>query len=113
MYAMQMECLTDFNTMIVKQCLVSTGANAPASKFEIEIKILYILVILWSCEKSQICLFLNVLYSHLVRVFSVFRYARRILEVTVNDRLSAAALISFLMLKVRRLLGSFTYFNYG
>ena len=25
MYAMQMECFTDFNTKIVKQCLVSTG----------------------------------------------------------------------------------------
>ena len=38
MYAMQMECFTDFNTKIVKQCLVSTGANAPSLKFEIEKK---------------------------------------------------------------------------
>ena len=30
MYAMQMACFTDFNTKIVKQCLVSTGANAPS-----------------------------------------------------------------------------------
>ena len=30
MYAMQMECFTDFNTKIVKQCLVSTGDNAPS-----------------------------------------------------------------------------------
>ena len=28
MYAMQMACFTDFNTKIVKQRLVSTGANA-------------------------------------------------------------------------------------
>ena len=34
-------------------------------------------------------------------MFSV--YARRISEITVNDRLSAAALISFSILKVRRL----------
>ena len=38
MYAMQMACFTDFNTKIVKQCLVSTGANAPSLKFEIEKK---------------------------------------------------------------------------
>ena len=37
--------------------------------------------------------------------FQSFRYARRRSEVTVNDRLSAAAPISFSMLKVRRLLG--------
>ena len=30
MYAMQMVCFTDFNTEIVKQCLVSTGADAPS-----------------------------------------------------------------------------------
>ena len=30
MNAMQMACFTDFNTKIVKQCLVSTGANAPS-----------------------------------------------------------------------------------
>ena len=30
MYAMQMECFTDFNTKIVKQCLVSTEDNAPS-----------------------------------------------------------------------------------
>ena len=30
MYVMQMACFTDFNTKIVKQCLVSTGANAPS-----------------------------------------------------------------------------------
>ena len=41
------------------------------------------------------------------------RYARGISEVTVKDRLSAAALISFSMLKVRRLLGSGAYFNNG
>ena len=35
--------------------------------------------------------------------FQSFRYARWISENTVNDRLSAAALISFSMLKVRRL----------
>ena len=33
---MQMACFTDFNTKIVKQCLLSTGANAPSDKFEIE-----------------------------------------------------------------------------
>ena len=33
--------------------------------------------------------------------FQSFRYARRISEITVNDRLSAAAFISFSMLKVR------------
>ena len=27
MYAMQVECFTDFNTKIVKQCLVSVGGN--------------------------------------------------------------------------------------
>ena len=27
MYAMQMACFTNFNTKIVKQCLVSTGDN--------------------------------------------------------------------------------------
>ena len=30
MYAMQMEYFTDFKTKIVKQCLVSTGDNAPS-----------------------------------------------------------------------------------
>ena len=30
MYAMQMEYVTDFNTKIVKQCLVSTGDDAPS-----------------------------------------------------------------------------------
>ena len=30
MYAMQMKSFTDFNTKIVKQFLVSTGANAPS-----------------------------------------------------------------------------------
>ena len=35
---MQMACFTDFNTKIKKQCLVSTGANAPSQKFEIEKK---------------------------------------------------------------------------
>ena len=35
--------------------------------------------------------------------FQSFRYARRVSEVTVNDRLSVVALISFSMLKVRRL----------
>ena len=43
--------------------------------------------------------------------FQSFRYARRRSEVTVNDRLSAAAPISFSMLKVRRLLGRGAYFN--
>ena len=38
MYAMQMACFTDFNTKIVKQYLVSTEANAPLQKFEIEKK---------------------------------------------------------------------------
>ena len=37
--------------------------------------------------------------------FQSFRYARRRSEVTVNYRLSAAAPISFSMIKVRRLLG--------
>ena len=38
LYAMQIACFTDFNTKIVKQCLVSTGANALSWKFEIEKK---------------------------------------------------------------------------
>ena len=45
--------------------------------------------------------------------FPSFRYARRVSEITVNDRLSAAALISFSMLRLQRLLGSGAYFNYG
>ena len=38
MYAMQMACFTDFNTKIVKQCLVSAGGNASSWKIEIEKK---------------------------------------------------------------------------
>ena len=30
LYATQMACFTDFKKKIVKQCLVSTGANAPS-----------------------------------------------------------------------------------
>ena len=76
MYAMQVECFTDFNTKIVKQCLVSTGVMLHRKKMKLKRKILYNrsthFLILSSCEKSQICFFLNVLYSHPVWVFSVF-----------------------------------------
>ena len=33
-----MACFTDFNSKIVKQCLVSTGGNVPLQKIEIEKK---------------------------------------------------------------------------
>ena len=38
MYAMQIACFTDFYTKIVKQYLVSTEANDPSQKFEMEKK---------------------------------------------------------------------------
>ena len=41
MYAMQMECFTDFNTKIVKQCLVNTGVMLHRKKLELKRKILY------------------------------------------------------------------------
>ena len=89
-------------------------------KIEIEKKTLYdrklqeyiFLVILSSCEKSQICFFLNVLYSQF-ECFQSFRYARRRSEVTVNDRLRAAAPFSLSMLKVQRVQGRGAYFNCG
>ena len=33
MYAMKMECSTDFNTNILKQCLVSTGGGGGGVMF--------------------------------------------------------------------------------
>ena len=86
-------------------------------KIKFKRKILYngvlILVILSSCKKS---FFVSSSMSYTLiqfECFQSFRYARRRSEVTVNDRLSAAAPISLSMLKVRRLLGRGAYFNCG
>ena len=85
-------------------------------KMKLKRKILYNrsthFLILSSCEKSQICFFLNVLYSQF-ECFQSFRYARRRSEVTVNDRLRAAAPFSLSMLKVQRVQGRGAYFNCG
>ena len=73
-----MPYFTDFNTKILKQCLVSKRANAPSQKFEIKkseksciigVHIFSYFIELW---KTQNCFFLNLLYSHSVWVFSVF-----------------------------------------
>ena len=77
MYAMQMACFTNFNTKIVKQCLVSTGVMLHGKNVKLKRKIFYnrsthLLVILSSGEKTRICFFLNLLCSHPIWVFSVF-----------------------------------------
>ena len=72
-YAMQIECFTDFNTKIVKQCLVNTEGKKKNWNWKETFCIwVHIFLLLSSCEKSQICFLLNVLYSHPVWVFSVF-----------------------------------------